>query len=128
MSAAKPSWLGYAKADLDSAKKLSNDADAPWHLVCYLCQQCAEKCLKAYLLNHGWRLKKIHEVVKLLEEAKQRDTSLATVDREADLLNAYTHIGRYPLLAMSNQDGRNAIAAAETISREIRSRMQGITI
>ncbi|MBL7074673.1 HEPN domain-containing protein [candidate division KSB1 bacterium] len=59
-------WLLFARDNLIAAKKsIKSDFEGehfiPCHTVCFICQGCAEKYLKAYLIWNGWRLKKIHD-------------------------------------------------------------------
>ena len=39
-------WLEYSKRDFDSATFLKNMKPLPCEIICYLCQQSAEKALK----------------------------------------------------------------------------------
>jgi HEPN domain-containing protein len=51
-------WLAFAKENLLYAKAGIKEDFALYHTVCFLCQGSAEKYLKAYLISHGWELKK----------------------------------------------------------------------
>ena len=42
----------------------------------YNLQQAIEKFFKAYLIRQGWRLQRTHDLVELLEDALQYDTTL----------------------------------------------------
>jgi HEPN domain-containing protein len=44
-------WLTYAETDLNSAEFLLNLKPLPVEVICYHCQQSAEKCLKGNLLR-----------------------------------------------------------------------------
>lgn len=44
-------WLQYAENDLDAARFLLGMKPLPAGIICFHCQQAAEKGLKAYLLQ-----------------------------------------------------------------------------
>jgi HEPN domain-containing protein len=46
-------WVRKAEADVRGARKLAQDKVALHDLVCFHCQQAAEKYLKAFLQEHG---------------------------------------------------------------------------
>ena len=41
-------WIAYSDMDIASAKHLCSMKPQPLEIICYLCQQSAEKALKAY--------------------------------------------------------------------------------
>ncbi len=43
-------WLRKAKHDIRAAEHLLTIADPPTDVICFHSQQCAEKCLKAFLV------------------------------------------------------------------------------
>ena len=43
-------WFEYAENDLEAVSILSEQLRPKYEIVCYHCQQCAEKMLKAILL------------------------------------------------------------------------------
>ena len=46
-------WFEYAANDLRAAAHMfENMHPKPLEIVCYHCQQCVEKALKGYLINH----------------------------------------------------------------------------
>jgi len=51
--------------DLDSAEYLLNMHPIPIEIICYLCQQSAEKYLKGYLVLHDINPPKIHDLNQL---------------------------------------------------------------
>ena len=68
-------WLHYAQMDLDSAKYLNGAPmhPKPIHVVCYHCQQAAEKAAKALIVYYGCQgggLPKKHDVEFLLRQVK----------------------------------------------------------
>jgi HEPN domain-containing protein len=60
-------WLQIARKDFKRAKKNLDDCDV--EVAGFFLQQSLEKYLKAFLLQRGWQLKKIHTLHVLLDEA-----------------------------------------------------------
>jgi len=83
-------WLKKAKQDLDSAKY--NFKGKKYDVSAFLCQQCAEKALKALLLKKTGRIRKIHDLVEL---GKNVSLSSDLLDNVKELTMAYTY-ARYP--------------------------------
>ena len=62
-------WLTYAKMDYDTAVHLhENMVPEPLEIVCYHCQQFAEKILKALLLEANLPLSKTHDLGILVSQ------------------------------------------------------------
>lgn len=60
-------WLKVARRDWHRIHVLLNDGDADG--AGFFLQQTLEKYLKAFLLSHGWSLRKVHTLQSLLDEA-----------------------------------------------------------
>lgn len=61
-------WLECAKMDFITAKHLYKTLyPIPHSIVCYHCQQSAEKYLKALILANNGKIKKTHDLLNLLE-------------------------------------------------------------
>jgi len=57
-------WIEKAEADFRSAQRELRVRDHPnYDLVCFLSQQCAEKYLKARLVEAGISFPKTHDLV-----------------------------------------------------------------
>ncbi len=59
-------WLKFAQENLRLARSGMREDYAPYHTICFLCQGSAEKYLKAFLIWHGWEIKKVHDLEELL--------------------------------------------------------------
>ena len=60
-------WVRKAEADLEGANDLAQ-AVRPYHdLICFHCQQSAEKYLKAFLQEHRVVFPRTHSLIELLE-------------------------------------------------------------
>lgn len=66
MKKAATVWVRKAEVDHLAAARLAGDA-GPFHdVVSFLCQQSAEKYLKALLVEHGLAVPKTHDLERLL--------------------------------------------------------------
>lgn len=65
-------WFGRGAEDLGEARGV-RDRQGALRPGLALLQQATEKYLKAFLLFHGWRLERTHDLVELLEEAIKHD-------------------------------------------------------
>ncbi len=109
-------WYRFAAEDLAAAKELRHERNSFFHQTCLLCQQSAEKYLKAYLLSQGWKLAKTHELSRLVSECLIYDESFETLYPPCELLNGYIITGRYPgdlpFESTTKEDAKRAIDAA----------------
>lgn len=64
-------WFKKADKDLKAAEILLKEKNL--EIAGFLLQQAAEKLLKGYLLSKGWRLKRTHDLVDLLNESVSFD-------------------------------------------------------
>ena len=55
-------WFEFAKRDLESAKFLMNMHPRPIEIICYHCEQSAEKYLKGYLIKAGNKIERTHDL------------------------------------------------------------------
>ena len=87
-------WLAKAEDDLAWAK--DTFAGHRFGRVCFLCQQVAEKALKAYLFIHRQKLIRTHNLPRLNEKCKQFDAEFFQLHDAVDTLNSYYTDTRYP--------------------------------
>jgi HEPN domain-containing protein len=86
-------WLRQAKHDLQTAKlTVQNDAH-DW--ACFLCQQAAEKALRAYLYLHGHRAVIGHSIFGLLKTGASHNRLFNDLSRIKRLDEVYIS-SRYP--------------------------------
>ena len=89
-------WFEVAATDLNRVPtRLAEEdlSDAGCHL-----QQAIEKLLKGFLVAHGWRLRKIHDLEALLKDAIDYRADLARYEELCRGATAYYSLGRYPPL------------------------------
>ncbi|MDR1894174.1 MAG: HEPN domain-containing protein [Spirochaetales bacterium] len=114
-------WLSVADMDLQSAEFLLQMRPIPIEIICYHCQQAAEKMFKAYLVINGADPPKIHGLDTLYRLCEPFIQNKKDIWDEIDDLNQYSIIPRYPHeLEISEQTAKNAIANTKTIAAYIK--------
>ena len=90
-------WLIFAHNDLISARHLFEDLyPKQTNIAAYLCQQCAEKALKAFLVFHDIDPPKIHDLEKLVHICQNIDASFSEIEEDCKKINPYSAASRYP--------------------------------
>lgn len=89
-------WLAIAEKDWKRVETLLK-ADDPDASGFYL-QQAVEKFLKAFLLCKKWKLKRIHDLETLLNEALLHEPTLGKFRSECQKISGYYFMDRYPLI------------------------------
>ncbi len=101
-------WMEYAENDLAVAKHLmATFRPVPVGIVCYHCQQAAEKAFKAAYIALG--VPKKHDLSFLLEQMRRRVSVTEDMLDHADELNAFSVAVRYP--SELKLDEQKAVAA-----------------
>jgi len=109
-------WLKYARSDFLVAK--DNFKLGHYSYVCQLCQQAAEKYLKAFLVAHGQEPKRTHILRELIADCSKLEPSLKELMPEAKELEQYYIPTRYPVGpfgVFGKKDAQAAISAAKRI-------------
>ena len=89
-------WLYYANMDVTSADYLMTMIPAPYEIICYHCQQSAEKFLKAYTIYYGaddndfknW-FRKWYRKNRIDENNNRKSENLWTYFEAAQIHNAF---------------------------------------
>lgn len=88
-------WLKQAEYDLKQAEKSLSDGSFSY--ACFFAEQAAQKALKGYLINKGWRSVKIHSIGELLKEtAKLEKDKFEHLIVLGQRLDRYYLASRYP--------------------------------
>lgn len=113
-------WIDKAEHDLLAAKHMLELAELT-DIVCFHCQQCAEKYLKSLLLFSDVHFPKTHDLRVLLQLA-QKHCKLELKLSDIIPLNRYTIEGRYPgdWEPISKKEALNAIEIASSVRSEVR--------
>lgn len=89
-------WFKIAETDLASANYLQNMKPVPIEIICYHCQQSAEKFLKGYLAFLGERILKTHDLVHLNKYCLEHDVEFSVLKNDCQMINDYAVTARYP--------------------------------
>src|SRR3989344_6210529 len=116
-------WIAKAEADFEAAKALfrSKKRGLP-DLVCYHCQQCAEKYLKAYLIFRRVKFPKTHDLEQLLDLIRAFDPMTEAVRFPVQFLNPYSVTARYPGDEAHRPEAKQALKMAESVRKLFRER------
>jgi HEPN domain-containing protein/predicted nucleotidyltransferase len=114
-------WVEKAERDYKGAVAINRRRKDPLpDLVCFHCQQCAEKYLKAFLIHHGQSPEKTHSVDKLLNECTPFDPTLTVLSSDLAFLDKLSVDPRYPGSTASIEEGEDALKAARAERKAIR--------
>ena len=110
-------WLQKGADDLRSAEYLSTmHHPTPDEVICFHCQQSAEKYLKGFLFFHSIEPPKIHDLTILLDMCKEINSSLSVLSPKTDKLTDYAVFPRYPNeLEITSEDMKTAIQYAKDV-------------
>lgn len=107
-----------AEADYRAATAL-DPADLP-DVVCFHCQQCVEKYLKAALVHLGMRTRKTHNLIVLNDLVAGEDARFRELEEHLDFLNPFSVLARYPGFSVTADDARKALDVAGQLRLRIR--------
>ncbi len=120
------SWFQYAGNDFEAVTVLSAQLKPKYEIVCYHCQQCAEKMLKGYIATNLGRLQKTHDLVVLCETCAHYDSDFEKIIEQCSDLTIYSSEVRYPnLLEIESYHMKKAIENATIIRDFVLSKLPG---
>jgi HEPN domain-containing protein len=118
-------WLRLAERDWKRVERLLAGKDP--ELAGFCLQQAVEKFLKAFLLSHGWQLRRIHDLDALLDDAVTYDESLENFHNVCQLITAFYFMERYPFVVETGpieDDVRNAFKQVKDLIEKIRTELE----
>ena len=89
-------WVNIVDRDLMAAEQGLKVYPVLSEIVCFHCQQSAEKYLKAYLVKHQVEFQKTHNIMSLINLCSTVDSVFKDKLLYADLLTDYAVEIRYP--------------------------------
>ena len=110
-------WFERGKRDFESAKLLYTQKGY-YEEVTFLTHQAIEKYLKGYLIYHGWKLKKIHDIETLISISGKYNTSFLEFLDFARELTSFYYEDRYPpgpISEVSEEEAKEILEKAEII-------------
>lgn len=109
-------WLHFAEDDILTAQLLNKQHRKSLHIICFHCQQAAEKYLKAFLVSRGVSFEKTHDLVYLNRLCESLSPVFSDIMRNCLELNPYAVVARYPSqLELIESDALAALKSAEAI-------------
>jgi len=87
-------WLAQAEEDLKHAGLIFGNGG--YYLACFLCQQIAEKAVKAFLYSAGEEMVMGHSVTELCRWAGEFDPDFGELGKRISILDSYYVPTRYP--------------------------------
>ena len=109
-------WFRIAEKDFKRAEQLLKLDDAEG--AGYNLQQAVEKYLKGFLLSKGWKLKRVHDLEVLLNDALQYEPTLEEFRGLCQKITDYFLLDRYPLptsITLTIRQVENSIDRAQKL-------------
>jgi HEPN domain-containing protein len=117
-------WLAHADEDLRLAAYAlkMRGKERPFRLIAYHGQQCAEKCLKAFLVYHNVDFPYTHSIRKLLKLCEKYGT-WAQALKDAEELTPYAITARYPGEdePVTKGQAQKAVKTAQKVRKQVRT-------
>ena len=114
-------WLKYANNDFEAANHLLTLYPLKLEIICYLCQQSAEKMMKAFWLYYDVFPPRTHDLELLRSKCEEYYASFIEIAAECTRLNDYSSQPRYPFsLDITEEDMQTAIADSKKIGEFIK--------
>ncbi len=108
-------WLDFAKDDLDAAKYLLGMEKRSLEIICYHCQQCAEKALKGLYALEGVEIPRTHDFGVLVAGIKMV-CDVSDLMSELAQLQPFAVSVRYPYeMELLPGDDEKAISSTDVI-------------
>lgn len=109
-------WLRIARRDWHRIHVLLADGDADG--AGFFLQQALEKYLKAFLLKNAWKLKKVHTLQSLLDEAAAFAPDVASLRPVCERISGFYLGERYPSVGtegLQTEDIRRELPEAKLL-------------
>jgi HEPN domain-containing protein len=117
-------WLKYAENDLEVVRILSNHHPMQLEIICYHCQQAAEKALKSFLIYSGKNPPKTHNLESLVDLCAELSPEFDEIVEACEYLNPFGVQPRYPFgFELFDSDATISKQKSEAIVNFIRERI-----
>ena len=124
MNPAAAEWVSKAEGDFVTAgRELRARNKTNYDAVCFHCQQCAEKYLKAVLQAKNKHIPKIHFLLELLAMILKFDTSFEFLKADLDTLEDYAVHFRYPGDFAEKDQAQSAYQAVKVIRKFVQQKL-----
>jgi HEPN domain-containing protein len=110
-------WIRFSEMDLGAAELLLAHHPLAVEIICFHCQQSAEKILKGFLIAYNVQPPKIHDLIILLTLCENVVSVVSKVVLQCNFLNKFSVVTRYPNeLQLNETDARVAVRYAKEVS------------
>jgi HEPN domain-containing protein len=118
-------WFDIAESDLQLAEDTTTKTyPVVRELVCYHCQQSAEKYLKGYLRFADIHFDKIHDLRMLLKQCIDKTSSFVNILPQCNTLTKYENTPRYPQeLLITESEMQYALQCAKVVQDFVRKKL-----
>ena len=116
-------WVRKAESDLTGASQLAGTKPRQNDLICFHCQQAAEKYLKAVLQELGLKIPHTHDLDDLLDLLLPHHATLRPLRRGLRFLTQFAVDYRYPGENATKRQAEAARRWAERARQELRTRL-----
>lgn len=118
-------WVFKAEGDYRSAEVLLYQIEIPEiDTACFHCQQCAEKYVKAFLVEQGADFPRNHDLIRLLVICLTVDESFEKIRDNLRRLENYGVIIRYPGLTVPLDLAHEAFENATRVREFVRKKLK----
>lgn len=118
-------WFEMAEMDLKAAKFLLDMRPIPIEIICYHCEQAAEKVLKGFLVSHDQNPPKTHDLIQLCKLCCEKDGQFRELADACIELTPYGVQVRYPSdLELNEDDMRCALRECQKIQSFVLQRIE----
>jgi HEPN domain-containing protein len=117
-------WVEKAEGDYRGAVALNRRRKQPLpDLVCYHCQQSAEKYLKAYLVMQGVTPPRTHNLLDLLADCEIYDSTLSSQFPLVVSLDPFSVQFHYPGSSATVANAQNAVLTLRRLRKVLRKKL-----
>ena len=118
-------WIRKAEEDYTAATVLARRRKRPTpSVVCFHCQQCVEKYLKAYLVQEEIVFPKTHDLLELHKLCLTVNPALELIGDLLDQLSPYSVLFRYPGEDATVEEAKAAVKAMKAVRRFVRGALE----
>ena len=118
-------WLDFANRDISSARYLLGMNPVPLEIVCYHCEQAAEKALKGYLILQDYEPPRAHDLRLLCKMCADIDKTFDTISQSCVNLTPYGIQPRYPFeIEILDSDMQKAVVDADHVMNFVLQKLQ----
>ena len=118
-------WIEKAENDISSARYLAeNMRPAPAEIICFHCQQAAEKYLKAFLVYNDQEPPKTHDLIELAKLCNNFNPDFSLLIPKCEYLLPFASRTRYPGASdPEDADIKRALVYSQNIIEFVKSKM-----